>query len=131
MTLIWPETLPQQPVKDRYSEQLAATTLRTAMDQGPAKLRQRTTAGVATLEAGYLLTGTIAAVLEQFYTETLRGGSLSFIYPHPRRKTPVMARFRQPPEIMAQSGRYYLARVMLEILPQPVEDESEEEESET
>lgn len=118
MTLpLWPEELPPAPLVERYQEVLADTTIRTKMDQGPAKTRQRTTAGVAELNVSYLLSRSQTAVLENFFADTLAGGSISFIYPHPRREAPVTARFRKPPQISARNGQYYMTRLELEVLP--------------
>ena len=43
----WPATLPVSPLLDGFIETVPETIIRTDMDQGPAKTRQRTTAGVA------------------------------------------------------------------------------------
>ena len=118
MTLpIWPSDLPAAPLVERYQEIFADTSLRTKMDQGPAKVRQRTTAGVSELALSYLVSGLQAQVLEAFYQETLAGGSLSFSFQHPRRSITVTARFRKPPQLTPRNGQYYLARLELEILP--------------
>lgn len=113
----WPLTLPTAPLLDRFQETLADTALRTAMDQGPAKLRQRTTAGVSQLDMAYLLTGTQAVTLENFYRSTLSGGTQSFAFHHPRRAQTVQARFRKPPRLVPRNGQYYMASVELEVLP--------------
>ncbi len=118
MTLpLWPADLPAAPLVERYQESLPDTVLRTKMDQGPAKLRQRGTAGVAELTAHYLLSRAQVAVLETFFTVTLGGGSQGFSYRHPRKETTVTARFRKPPVITPRNAQYYLARLELEVLP--------------
>lgn len=118
MTLpMWPSDLPTAPLVERYQETFADTSLRTKMEQGPAKLRQRTTAGVSELALSYLVSGAQAESLEEFYQDTLAGGSLAFSYQHPRRSTTVTARFRKPPQLTPRNGQYYLARLELEILP--------------
>lgn len=113
----WPLTLPTAPLLDRFQETLADTALRTSMEQGPAKLRQRTTAGVALLDMTYLLTGAQAATLEGFYKTTLAGGTLAFAFLHPRRLESVQARFRKPPRLVPRGGQHYMASVELEVLP--------------
>ncbi len=118
MTLAnWPESLPSKVLIERYQETFPDTVVRTSMEQGPAKLRQRSSAGVGEMTVGYLLTVSQVGVLEDFYRTTLAGGSLGFSYQHPRRSDMVTARFRKPPQIAPRSGRYYLARLELEILP--------------
>lgn len=113
----WPEALPATPLVERYQEVLADKVIRTKMDQGPAKTRQRTTAGVAELMVSYMLSRSQIEVLEGFFLTALAGGSRSFTYIHPRRDVSVTARFRKPPQISARNGQYYMARLELEVLP--------------
>ena len=113
----WPLTLPTAPLLDRFQETLGDTVVRTQMDQGPAKLRRRTTAGVAQMDMCYLLTGAQAVTLETFYRDTLQGGSLSFTMLHPRRQESVTVRFRKPPRLAPKSTRHYMASLELEVLP--------------
>lgn len=114
---VWPEDLPVRPLADRYQETLADTVVRTAMEQGPAKLRQRTTAGVAQIEAAYLLSAAQTETLENFYRETLAGGSQFFHMAHPRLATTVKIRFRKAPVLTPRLGGYMQARLELEVLP--------------
>lgn len=113
----WPDSLPLRPLADRYQETLAETSIRTAMEQGPAKIRQRTTAGVTQIEASYVLSHAQAAVLETFYRVTLSGGTGVFACLHPRHGGAVTARFRRSPVLSARNGSYVLARTEIEILP--------------
>lgn len=113
---IWPDSLPQAPLINHYQETLAETTIRTKMDQGPAKTRQRTTAGPTDIVVSYLFSRAQAQVLDDFFMTALGGGSMGFTYPHPRREVPVTARFRKPPQLAARNGQYYTVRLELEIL---------------
>lgn len=114
---IWPAGLPQAPLVNQYQETLADTAIRTKMDQGPAKTRQRTTAGTTDIVVSYLLSRAQTQLLDDFFLTELGGGSLGFTYPHPRREVPVTARFRKPPQLAARNGQYYTVRLELEILP--------------
>lgn len=114
---MWPADLPTAPLADRYQETLADTIIRTKMDQGPAKVRQRTTAGTTELAVSYLLSHAQASTLDTFFQTTLAGGSRTFTYRHPRREVDITARFRKPPQLTARNGRYYLARLELEVMP--------------
>ncbi len=78
MTITWPITLPAYPLLEKYAEAMPNTTIRTDMETGPAKVRQRTTAGVRRLSVGYLLSKAQVSTLEEFYLTILKGGSLSF-----------------------------------------------------
>ena len=118
MTLAaWPGTLPAAPLIDGMQETLPDTVLRTDMDQGPAKLRRRTTAGIRILTVSYLLTHTQSDALESFYLDTLAGGALSFAYPHPRSRETVTCRFRKTPALAALNGSFFRAVLELEVLP--------------
>lgn len=113
----WPETLPQSPLAEGYRETPANTALRTDMDTGPAKLRQRTTAAAATVNLSYLLSAAQVLTLDAFYAGTLQGGTLAFDFTHPVTGETVSCRFRQPPQRMALQGGYFRVSAELEVLP--------------
>ncbi len=113
----WPSTLPASPLAKNFQELRADTIIRTDMDVGPAKTRQRSTAGVGELQMTYLLSVAQAAAMDDFYATTLSGGSLSFDYTHPRTGALLSCRFTSPPEYTAVNGLYYEAAVALEVLP--------------
>jgi hypothetical protein len=113
----WPGILPSAPLAQHFREDAASALLRTEMDQGPAKLRRRTTAGVAVLEVAYLLSRAQVAALDAFYAGALSGGMLAFSYTHPRTGATVQCRFRAPPVYAATNGDYFHAVFALEVLP--------------
>lgn len=117
MTILWPDTLPEAPLLDGFHETPPATVIRTEMEQGPAKLRRRTTAGVGKMEMRYLLSKAEVAALESFYQETLGGGALSFAFTHPRTGLSVTCRFTEPPQYATTNGSYFLIALTLETLP--------------
>jgi hypothetical protein len=113
----WPAGLPASPLLDSFKEKAEDTVIRTEMEQGPAKLRRRTTAGVRTLSASFLVSKAQVVTLEDFYLTTLQGGSLPFTFTHPRSGASVSCRFVKPPEYAGSNGNYFKASVDLEILP--------------
>ena len=113
----WPETLPQSPLIEGFRETPANTALRTEMETGPAKLRQRTTAATATLSLAYLMGTAQLAALDGFYAGTLQGGTLPFDFTHPVTGETISCRFRQPPARVALTGGYFRAGIELEVLP--------------
>lgn len=117
MTITWPITLPAAPLAEGYRETPPVTALRTDMEQGPAKLRPRTTAGTGSIEARYLLGKTQLAALDIFYRDTLAGGALSFAITHPRTGLSVLCRFVEPPAYAAVNGFAFHAVLRLEVLP--------------
>jgi hypothetical protein len=102
---------------ERFRETPADTVLRTQMDTGPAKLRQRTTAGVAKLSLSYVLSAEQAQDLEDFYEDDLAGGALAFSFTHPRKGVTVSCRFTRPPEFSAAGNGFMGAVLELEVLP--------------
>lgn len=113
----WPETLPPRPLAEGYKETLPDTVLRTQMESGPAKLRARTSAGVAGIDCAYHLSAAQADALAEFYKETLTYGSLAFDFTHPRTGASVSCRFKRPPALASRNGLHFRADVSLEVLP--------------
>ncbi|MDD9901044.1 MAG: hypothetical protein OXT65_08715 [Alphaproteobacteria bacterium] len=112
----WPATLPA-PLSGRFREVPANTLVRTKMDQGPAKLRRRTTAGVSEMTASYLLSAAQTTALDAFYNDTTGGGSVAFDMAHPRSGATVSCRFVKPPEYSDAGNGYFYAQVELEVMP--------------
>jgi hypothetical protein len=115
--ITWPNTLPAAPLLEDFQELPPETAIRTDMDTGPAKLRQRTTAAVGALMVSYLLSKAQTATLDSFYATTLSGGTGVFTYTHPRTGATVSCRFVNPPEYAAVNGNYFKVTLTLEILP--------------
>jgi hypothetical protein len=113
----WPNTLPVAPLLEDFHELPSETAIRTDMDTGPAKLRQRTTAAVSVLQVSYLLSKAQTATLDSFYTATLFGGTGAFTTTHPRTGATVSCRFASPPEYAAVNGNYFKVTFTLEVLP--------------
>lgn len=113
----WPGTLPTAPLLDGYTETPPDTTIRTASDTGPNKIRRRFTAGVRKFMVRTLLTTAQVATLDTLYITTLEGGALPFDWTHPRTGASVSFRFVGPPVYSAVTYGYYNATMSLEIMP--------------
>jgi len=113
----WPDALPAYPLLDGFHETPPKTALRTDMEQGPAKVRLRTTAGVRTMSLKYLMNKTQVTALETFYLATLQGGALTFDFIHPRNNGTISCRFTKPPEYATSNGNFFKVSVELEALP--------------
>ena len=113
----WPDTLPASPLLDGFRESAPDTILRTDMEQGPAKIRQRTTAAVRTLTLRFLMSTAQVATLETFYLTTLHGGTAPFDFTHPRTGDTVSCRFTAPPQYAVTNGNFFKISFTLEILP--------------
>jgi hypothetical protein len=109
------EALPEYPGQDGFGEVAQDGTIRGETDIGPGKTRQRFTAVSTYFSAAYWLTRAQRLILDDFYKRVLRGGSLTFTWPHPDGYTATV-RFRSPPEYSPRN-QDVTAAVSLEVLP--------------
>lgn len=116
----WPGTLPDFVLTQGYQEGFATGgLLRTEMETGPAKRRNRFTASPRNLDVTLTLTSAQVDAFDSFYETDLAGGAASFDYTHPRTGAAITAAFRKEPQPVtphSTSGNYLL-RMELEILP--------------
>jgi hypothetical protein len=113
----WPVTLPEIPLSQGFKEGPPNLLLRTQMDQGPAKVRKRFSAGPRPVTLNVQLHQDQVEILDTFYLDALEGGSLRFSWAHPRTRVAKEFRFEKPPEYAHIGGLYYMAVLPLEILP--------------
>lgn len=113
----WPASLPQKPLPDGYQEDEPAVLLRTQMDAGPPKVRQRFTAGVQPFQTTFDMTGSQIETLKQFFRTTIKYGSLPFDWTHPRTGAPAVFRIVQPPSYRNVGGDVWRVTIAMEILP--------------
>lgn len=118
---VWPVTLPQSLVMP-VTEKAQVAFVRSAMDSGPPKVRQRFTAAVRHIDGEIFLNGTQKATFDTFFETTISNGSISFDWIDPSDGTTVSMRFREPPRwAQVRSGtianKLWQATLMLEIVP--------------
>ena len=115
---VWPVSLPQTPPWNGYSESPPDTVLRTQMDAGPAKTRQRFTAGVRPIQERIRMSWDQVATLDTFYVTTLSNGALKFDWVHPRTAAVSVYRFTAAPSWRPSSrGKAWDVTMQLEIMP--------------
>lgn len=115
----WPVTLPQYVLEAGYQEQMEDQTIESQVDAGPAKVRRRFTASVRRFQVVVQMTPAEADIFEDFFLNTLQGGSLSFDWVHPRTRVAKVFRFRKPAPQISVSGSGEIVRytMTLEALP--------------
>lgn len=113
----WPASLPQTPAWETNQETPPELALRTQMDAGPAKLRRRFTAGARDFSLQLRLVAAQVATLDNFFINTLAGGTLPFDWLHPRTSAAVQFRFKSPPGYSELGGTVYQVSLELEVLP--------------
>ncbi len=74
----WPGTLPQNFQVSGYSERGANNIIRTKMDIGPDKVRQRTVSNVRTVQGDMWLTVAQYTIMRTFFEDDHDYGALTF-----------------------------------------------------
>lgn len=82
-TISWPDTLPQEFMRDSYSEALPDNLLRDSFDTGPASVRPRQTAAPYRLSGRMIMTTTEWGILRDWVADVLIQRSLPFGFPTP------------------------------------------------
>lgn len=117
MTAAWPNTLPQQPLRDSYQEAQEPAFIRSEVDAGPAKVRRRFTAPVTRVSMQFRMTPAQVTTFETWWRDTIKLGSLSFTLTHPRTSTSTTWRNVEPYRLTPLAGDRWLVQLSLEILP--------------
>ena len=76
--LTWPAELPQLLRLEGLSATKKGNVIRTSMDAGPAKARQRYTVSTKNFTGSILVTESQRKILENWYTNILGNGTLRF-----------------------------------------------------
>ena len=117
-TIIWPSTLPQRFRTDGFQDSPAEGTIRTQMDEGPAKLRPLPTADYDAVSGTLLLTIPQWNILKTFYKDTANKGVLPFEWVDHLDGSAVDYRFKGPPNATPlQDSQLLLIQLTLERIP--------------
>ena len=116
MPIVWPPTLPELPLMG-WGEQFEDRRVRTPTETGPAKVRQRFTAGVRNLSLPMALTEAEMAILDDFFHTDTAGGSLRFEWQHPRTGDTYEMRFLEAPQFAETDRGLYRGVLAVEALP--------------
>ena len=117
MADVWPVSLPQEPLFEGNIEQAPNVTLRTQMDDGPPKMRQRSTAGYYKCTYVFNMTTAQVATLLTFYNTTVEGGAVYWEWTHPRTSSTENWRFTAPPSYTKITSGYWKVTIQVEQLP--------------
>lgn len=91
----WPATLPQALLREGFAQTLPENVLRSPDDMGPPVARRQYSAGYEVVEGQVYLTRAQSVELDDFYTETLMGGTLPFRWKNPLTKEPAVLQFAE------------------------------------
>ena len=115
-SIAWPSALYGFILKDGFQETPPDNILRTDMDVGPAKLRQRGTAAVRKFTVQMFFSKALVATFETFYVTTSKHGSLAFDYKAPRTEVEEDHRFASIP-MYVKRDQGYIVSFQLELMP--------------
>lgn len=113
----WPATLPDFVLEAGFQESFPDQSIESPVDAGPAKVRRRFTASIRTFRMTIQMTEAQANIMDEFYEDTLAGGSLSFDWVHPRTRAFRTFRFRKPPPSYTKRGEAVFCAFVLETVP--------------
>ena len=117
MPNLWPVLLPAFSIVENFQEEEADTTIRSPMEEGPAKLRQNPNTTPPPLRFNKRLSLEQVNILKAFYRVTLAKGVLPFQEYHPVEGRLLTFRFLRPPSFQHISGSSFMASIELEVLP--------------
>lgn len=109
----WPGGLPQNYEYIGYQETLPISTVRTAMEVGPDKVRKRTDANPRNVIGVMKMTAAQLVTLETFYNTTTNGGADQFTFPF--RTGTENARFLSPPAYTVVASDLFNVSLALEV----------------
>lgn len=114
---VWPVDLPQKFLLSA-SERLPNNVISSQTDAGIPKIRRRFTSALKPYRGSVIMTREQCDLLEEFFRGTLKDGSLSFEWTHPRQGVKTF-RFTagEPPEIVYSWPQKVSVSISLEILP--------------
>ncbi len=113
----WPGTLPTHVMVQGYGETPPRLGIESAMEAGPPATRRRFTAGEAPIRCRIALTATQKTILEAFFNDTLKSGSIHFDWVHPVTRAACVMRLAAPPAFTAESSASFLADLELRVQP--------------
>lgn len=120
----WPQSLPA-PLLASYQFAPEATTIKTDMDSGPARVRRRFTTGVTQYQATWHFTGQQLAIFEAWFVHQAQSGASWFSMPqrNGQGNTNVNARFSTGTyTARALSDKLWEISGQLEVRDRPIMD---------
>ena len=118
MAEIFPAALQQKLNEGGFTQKLGDTSVRSDVDTGLAKTRQRYTKPVDDFSCTIDLEIDDYNTLITFYRTTLAGGSRTFYYDHPMTGLESEFRFKSPPTMSPMGGLWFKVNMQWEEIPQ-------------
>jgi len=90
-TVTWPRTLPDSPSTTGYQESYKDNVIRSEIDAGPMKTRQRYTRAQRMIQSSFLFTNAQKTIFSSFFN-SIQGGALPFNWTDPVSGTAIVVR---------------------------------------
>lgn len=114
----WPSSLPQGLAAQDFKYSLPDNTIRTQMDQGPDKIRRRTTSTPGTLDGSMVMSSAQWEDLVAFFQTTVaETGQFTFPNPYDEGATDITVRFRSSPEAVFFAPGKWRVSLSFEVMP--------------
>lgn len=117
MAEIFPSALQELLNQAGFTQELGSVIIRSKMDVGPEKVRQRFTKGIDKFSCTIDMDYDDYATLTTFFKTTLSGGSKTFLYDHPMTGVESEFRFIKEPSITPIGGRVFRLNFQWEEMP--------------
>lgn len=118
MAETFPSSLQQKLNEQGFSQTLGDTAIRSKVETGLAKTRQRYTKAVDVFSCNIDMTVSEYNTLVTFYRTTLSGGTKTFNYDHPFTGLESEFRFIKPPSMKPKGGLWVNITMNWEEIPQ-------------
>lgn len=117
MAQSWPISLQEKLSVANFGIEYGEATIRSDMDVGLAKVRNRYTKSIDVINGSIYADLTEVQTFENFYKDTLVNGSLIFTFPDPITQIDTDFRFKGPPRITPLGGIEFSITFQWEKLP--------------
>jgi hypothetical protein len=116
--IVWPVTVREMPVDAGLTESQEDTVIRTQMEVGPPKIRQRSGWRGQTWQMRFVWTEAEVTAFDTWLADTIAGGALSFLMNNPRTGTEEEMILTGPPSYSHLGGGIYSASLTMMRLAQ-------------
>ena len=114
----WPSNLPQEMDQEGFRRGGPENVIRSQVDAGPNKTRQRFTAAPYPLRGSMTVTGAQHDQFWDFFSDQIADGAISFSFPKPREPaTAITVKFNTTPQSAAARGDNFILSLDLLVMP--------------
>jgi hypothetical protein len=113
----WPAALQECLNESNFSFNKGDSALRSDMDVGPSKVRNRYTTSIDEVQGSINVTTSEYTTFDNFFKNTLANGTKQFYFNHPITQVQTVFRFTGPYQLVSIGGTNFRISFSWEILP--------------